>query len=239
MLFILYPMSIIDNIEKILKAESKNNLINSHRFFKTDVGEYAEKDVFLGISSPFIRNVVKKYRDISYDDLNYFMQSPIHEYRLFAVLVLVYKYKKEPDNVYNFYISKIDYVNNWDIVDLSTPHIIGEYILKHSEDIRKIEEMCIDSSLWKRRISVLATFPQIKKGEFDMAFRVIKRLLGDKEDLIHKACGWALREVYKKDTLALEKFLQENYSSLPRTTLRYAIERMDEVKRKEYLKGEF
>lgn len=232
-------MSKIKEIEKQIKLEASHPPSNNASSFKTGKGEYSEGDIFLGIPNPVIRNIAKNNKDISYEDISYFIKSPIHEHRLFAVICLVAKYKKDKEKVYKLYLSKIKYVNNWDIVDLSTPHIIGQYILENKEERSKIEHMCESKNMWFRRISVLATFPQIKKKDFDMALRIIKRLLSDKEDLIHKACGWALREIYKKDSLVLEKFLKENYDSIPRTTLRYAIEHMEETKRKKYLLNNF
>lgn len=150
-------------------------------------------------------------------------------------MALVQKYKKEKTKTYNSYLKNINHINNWDIVDISTPHIIGNYILENKNQRNKIEKLHKSKNLWKRRISVLATFPQIKNKEFTMPLRIIKNLLKDKEDLIHKATGWALREIYKKDQKTCEAFIKENYTNIPRTTLRYAIEKMPEQKRKHYL----
>ena len=203
-------MTKIKKIENLIKQGSVYVPDPSKRAFKTNKGEYAEKDIFLDVPNPHIRNIVKQYKDnISYEEIQHFIQSEIHEYRLFAVLILVKKYKKENKKVYDFYLKNIEYINNWDIIDITTPHIIGNYILKNKNQRKKITNLSKNKNLWKRRISILSTFPQIKQKEFTMALNIIEELLKDKEDLIHKATGWALREIYKKDQKTCETFIKK------------------------------
>lgn len=226
----------INEIERELrKTASKKNQALVQRFFKTGENSYASHDTFIGVSNPRVREVVKKYKDISYTDIAYFVKSPIHEFRLFGLLVLVARYKKDKEKVYKFYLRNIKYVNNWDLVDVSTPHVIGEYILENKKERKNIEKMCRSKDLWERRISILACWPQIKQKDFDMFFRIAERLMGYSHDLIHKALGWMLREVYKKDPMQCKGFIKKYYVQIPRTTLRYAIEKMPEKERQHYL----
>ena len=209
-------------------------------FFKTGEGQYGEGDVFLGVSVPNIRNVIKGAVDrFSLDNVQELLRSGIHEERLSGVLILVEKYRKADEKnkkiIYNFYLANGKNVNNWDLVDLSAPKIVGNYLLKKNN--REIlYEFAKSENLWEKRISIVATFSFIRDGQLGDTLKISKMLLRDKHDLTHKAVGWMLREAGKRDKKLLEKFLKENYSDLPRTTLRYAIEKFGEDERKKWLK---
>ena len=226
---------------QLKKVSSVRRKKINERFFKTEKGGYSYEDVFIGVRLPKLRLIAKKNIEIDNKSLEKLIQSKIHEERLCGLLILVYRYKngspKDRQDIYKYYLKNIRYVNNWDIVDITTPNIIGDYILKNKAERDKIKKLIKSNNLWYRRIAILATHPLIKSGDFSMFLNIAKPLLKDKEDLIHKALGWMLREVYKKDNRVCEKFLKQNYKNLPRTTLRYAIERMPEVKRKRFLKG--
>ncbi|MGE5670993.1 MAG: DNA alkylation repair protein [Fibrobacterota bacterium] len=211
-------------------------------FFKTGRGQYGEGDVFRGIKVPVIREIVKKYyKAVSIDEITSLLHSVYHEDRLCALLLLVKMMPGADERlqkiIYTVYANNTSYVNNWDLVDLSAPQITGYYLENRSRE--QLYKWAKSDLLWERRISVLSTFWYIKKKTFDDAFTIIEMLLDDKEDLMHKACGWMLREIGKQDQSILETFLKKHYTRLPRTTLRYAIERFEEAKRQSYLKGAF
>ncbi|MFH1522064.1 MAG: DNA alkylation repair protein [archaeon] len=210
----------------------------SQRFFKTGKGEYGEGDIFLGLTVPQQRTIAKSASErILLDDVEMLLGSEIHDERMVGLLILVDKYKRaDKKTVYDFYLANIKGVNNWDLVDLSAPKIVGNYLLG-KKDREILYELARSENLWERRIAIVSTFAFIREGEFIDSLKISKILLGDKQDLIHKAVGWMLREVGKKDREILEKFLKENYSELPRTTLRYAIERFGDEERKEWLGG--
>ncbi|MEK6855885.1 MAG: DNA alkylation repair protein [Nanoarchaeota archaeon] len=208
------------------------------RFFKTGKGEYAEGDVFLGIMVPVTRGLVKKYSELSLSELEELIHSKYHEERLLALLILVNRFFKHPDKreeIYNFYLSNTHYINNWDLVDLSAPNIIGNYLLNKNKSV--LYKLIKSNNLWERRISILATFWFIKNGRFDESLAIAELLLKDKHDLIHKAVGWMLREIGKRDINILKKFLKKHYQIMPRTMLRYSIEKFPEKERKLYLKN--
>ena len=206
-------------------------------FFKTGKGQYGEGDAFLGIPVPEQRKVAKRHIDLSLDDLQELLKSKIHEYRLTALLILVSKYGKADssgkDEIFGFYLKNTEYVNNWDLVDLSAPKIVGANLGNKDRSI--LFKLAKSSNLWERRIAVLATFMFIRNNDFEDALRISKLLLHDEHDLIHKAVGWMLREIGKRDQEAIKHFLDEYNTQMPRTMLRYAIERFDENKRKFYL----
>lgn len=208
-------------------------------FFKTGPGEYAEGDIFIGVKVPGIRAVAKKFKDISLEDVITLLQSSIHEERLTALFILIAQYARatpaEQKRIYELYIKHMRYINNWDLVDLSAEHIVGAYLMDKSK--RPIYDLARSQVLWERRIAMLATYQYIKNDMFDDTLRVAAMLLLDKEDLIHKAVGWMLREVGKRDRATEERFLKRHYKKMPRTMLRYAIERFPESKRQAYLKG--
>lgn len=223
--------------ELVRKANPKQAKL-LQRFFKTGKGEYGEGDVFLGIKVPVQREVVKKYKDLSMDEVEKLLRSKIHEHRLVALLILMDKFKKADDagkkRIFDFYLANTAHINNWDLVDLSCRDIVGEYLLDKKKDV--LCKLACSKDLWERRISIISTAAFIRKGKFDDTLKLAELLLKDKHDLIHKAVGWMLREVGKKDQAAEEKFLKKHYKQMPRTMLRYAIERFDAKKKKFYMK---
>lgn len=210
------------------------------RFFKTGKGEYAEGDVFLGLTVPQSRIIVKKYKDLPLKDCVELLHSPIHEERLIALLIFVSQFTKGDNEgkkkIYDRYLANTKYINNWDLVDLSAGYIVGGYLLERPRGI--LEKFAKSSDLWEKRIAIIATFAFIKNGEYEWTFKIADILLNDRHDLIHKAVGWMLREVGKRvSEKELEVYLQPRYKTMPRTMLRYAIERFIEEKRKRYLLG--
>jgi 3-methyladenine DNA glycosylase AlkD len=207
------------------------------RFFKTGKGEYGEGDIFLGIKVPNQRIIAKKHKNAALKDIEKLLHSKYHEHRLTALLILTYKYPKseQKNKIINLYLKNTKYINNWDLVDLSAPKLLGDYLLDKPRDI--LYSLAKSKDLWEKRISILTTYTFIKNHEFQDTLKIAKILLHDEHDLIHKAIGWMLREIGKLDQTLEEKFLQKHLKSLPRTTLRYAIERFDEDLRQRYLKA--
>jgi len=228
----------LDQIKKDLaKLEDPERAKNSQWFFKTGKGQYGEGDVFLGITVPQQRKVAKKYMHLSLSDLQELLSSKIHEHRFTALVILISKYQKaeEPSKkeIFDFYLENSENINNWDLVDLSAPKIVGKYLLDKERSI--LYKLAKSDSLWERRISILSTFTFIDNNDFEDALNISEILLNDEHDLIHKAVGWALREIGKRDQNLEERFLVKHYLHMPRTMLRYAIEKFDEKKRKKYL----
>jgi len=208
-------------------------------FFKTGPGQYGEGDKFLGVMVPNIRLVVKEYGDAPLPEVKKLICSAWHEERVLALLILVDQFERGDDalrkKIYQIYLKNTRYINNWDLVDLSAPKIVGPYLDGDSRAL--LYRLVRSKNLWERRIAILATFPYIRKSDFADALSLSEKLLSDDEDLMHKAVGWMLREVGKKNTAVLEGFLKKHHRKMPRTALRYAIERFPEAKRKKYLKG--
>ncbi|MCP4717590.1 MAG: DNA alkylation repair protein [Deltaproteobacteria bacterium] len=210
------------------------------RFFKTGPGEYGEGDVFLGIRVPELRKLAKRYKDISVVEAEQLLQASIHEKRLLALLMLVQKFAKadtsEQKRIYGLYLQNIRFVNNWDLVDTSALNIVGAFLMDKSR--KPLYRLAKSNQLWERRIAIMATFYFIKRDDFSETLILAETLLADNEDLIHKAVGWMLREVGKRHLPTEEAFLNERYKMMPRTMLRYAIEKFQETKRQRYLKGQ-
>ena len=227
------------NALKTLATEERRKV--NEWFFKTGKGEYGYGDIFLGVTMPDIRRIAKKFsQEISLQELTELIQNPIHEVRLCALIILVNKYKKEnSDKIYQYYMDHLTAINNWDLVDSSAPYIVGDYLYKHPEKSKILIDFSHSENLWVRRISIVSTFTFIKNNEFNTTLEIAKLLLNDNHDLIHKALGWMLREIYKRDERIIKRFLRQNYAQIPRTTLRYAIERMDKEEKLLYLKGNF
>ena len=227
------------NALKFVATEERRKV--NEWFFKTGKGEYGYGDIFLGVTVPEIRKIAKKFsQEISLQELTELIRNPTHEVRLCALIILVNKYKKEDKNkIYKYYLNHLNAINNWDLVDTSAPHIVGDYLYNNPEKSKILLEFSQSENLWIRRISIVSTFAFIKKNEFKKTLEIAKLLLNDDRDLIHKAVGWMLREVYKRDVDLIKRFLRQNYAQIPRTTLRYAIERMDKEERLLYLKGNF
>ena len=208
-------------------------------FFKTGKGEYAEGDVFLGITVPQLRKLAHENRDLSVEEAGSLLESRLHEERLLALLILVDQYRRGTDRlrskVFEFYCEHLSRINNWDLVDVSAEHIVGAHLAER--DKAQLFRWARSNDLWKRRISIVSTFFGIRRNRFDETTKLSGLLLKDTEDLIHKAVGWMLREVGKRDLHAEERFLKRTYRAMPRTMLRYAIERFPERRRRAYLNG--
>ncbi len=208
-------------------------------FFKTGPGEYGEGDRFLGVMAPYIRSVAKEYKDAPLSEVRKLLRSPWHEERLLALLILVGKFEAGSDAlrrmIYTLYLRNLRAINNWDLVDLTAPKIVGPFLEQRTR--RPLYRMVRSENLWERRIAVLATFHFIRQDDFRDALLLAEALLNDEEDLMHKAAGWMLREVGKRDLEVLKGFLRKHYRRMPRTMLRYAIERFPEAKRRTYLLG--
>lgn len=207
---------------------------NSAWFFKTGPGQYGEGDKFLGLNTPQMRSLSKKYKDLPLSEIQKLIKSPYHEERSIAIQILVLQYPKNSKKIYDFYLENTKYINNWDLVDISAPYIVGNYLLDKPRDI--LDKLALSDSLWERRIAVISTFSFIRAGQSKDTLRISKTLLADSHDLIHKAVGWMLREVGKRcGEKQLTDFLDANIKNMPRTTLRYSIEKFPEKQRKYYL----
>jgi 3-methyladenine DNA glycosylase AlkD len=232
-------MSLTEIKEKVKDQTNRERALILQKFFKTGPGDYGEGDIFAGLTVPQSRKIAREHKAASLKDIKILLLSGIHEERLIALLILAEKFKKasedEREEIFNFYIANTQRINNWDLVDLSAEKIIGAWLIDKPKDI--LYQLVRSDNLWERRIAVLSTFYFIKKEMFDDAFNIIYLLLNDKHDLIHKACGWMLREIGKRNIDAEESFLIEHYKTMPRTMLRYAIEKFPEEKRLSYLKG--
>ena len=230
----------LENLKKELSDLAdfeKANLLQG--FFKTGEGQYGEGDIFLGIIVPNTRKVAKKYVGLELSEIKKILYSKIHEERLCALLILVEKFTKADESnkklLYEFYIKNAKQVNNWDLVDLSAPKIVGAYLL--SKDKKILYRLASSKNLWEKRISIISTMTFIRNNQYKDTLKLAGILMKDKHDLIHKAVGWMLREVGKKSLKDEEVFLKKHYKKMPRTMLRYAIEIFPEEKRMKYLKG--
>jgi len=213
----------------------------SSRFFKTGKGEYGQGDVFLGISVPNQRKVAGDFKELPLSQTAKLLQSRVHEHRLTALLILVSQFQKGEEKIkkqiFDLYLKNYKYINNWDLVDLSAPKIVGAYLLEKPEKRKVLYQLACSNNLWKKRIAMLSTYTFIKNNQFTDTLKIAEILLDDKHDLIHKAVGWMLREIGKIDQKEEELFLKKHYKTMPRTMLRYAIEKFNEKKRKSYLEG--
>ena len=230
----------IEDIQKGLKKLSnKKHAAISQRFFKTGPGEYGEGDVFIGIRVPVLRKLAGEYSDLPLEVTATLLRSGIHEERLLALLLLVRSFSKGDDpekkSIYEIYLRNTGFVNNWDLVDSSAEHIVGAYLVDKSKAI--LYRLAESDDLWERRISIMSTFHFVKRHEFSETLKISKMLLLDRHDLIHKATGWMLREIGKRHLPTEETFLRKHYKNMPRTMLRYAIEKFPKQKRQRYLKG--
>lgn len=221
------------------KLSSKKKAIVLARFFKTGPGEYGAGDFFLGITVPKLRKFAKQYVNfLGLKTAVALLKSKFHEERLLALIILVLKYEKslrDREKIFHLYLKHTDYINNWDLVDLSAPNIVGSY-LENDKKRKVLYRLAKSKSIWERRIAVLSTFYFIRRKRYQDTLKIAKLLLHDKHDLIHKAVGWMLREVGKRNLLAEEQFLNKYYQKMPRTMLRYAIERFSTRKKIFYMK---
>ncbi len=233
-------MSILELRKELKKLANSEKAKLLQRFFKTGKGEYAEGDVFLGIMVPQQRELVKRYwKEITLKEAEELLSSKFHEERLTSLFILVKKFEKNSEqrkDIFDLYLRNTENINNWDLVDVTTPRIVGAYLTDKKRDV--LYKLVKSNNLWERRISVLATFAFIARREFGDSLRIAEILLNDKHDLIHKAVGWMLREIGKRDQKVEEDFLNKYYKQMPRTMLRYAIEKFNEELRLKYLNGE-
>lgn len=228
--------NLVADIQKLKNPKQAKNLA---RFFKTEKGQYGEGDVFLGIKVPEQRKLVSKYyKEITPQDIQKLLNDKIHEYRLIGLLIMVAQYKKADtkarESIFKLYLKNTKRINNWDLVDLSAHKIIGNYLL--DKDRKILYTLAKSKNLWEKRISIISTAAFINDHQFEDTLKISKILLNDKHDLIHKAVGWMLREVGKRDQKTEEVFLDKYGSQMPRTMLRYAIEKFKESRRQSYLK---
>jgi 3-methyladenine DNA glycosylase AlkD len=212
---------------------------HAQRFFKTGRGEYGEGDRFLGIRVPELRRLAREHRDAPESLAWSLLRSKLHEERLLALLMLVERFRRGADEdrarIYARYLEHVEHVNGWDLVDSSAGQIVGTYLA--GKDAAVLYELAASENLWKRRVAIMATSAFIRRGDFEHTLAIAERLLDDEEDLIHKAVGWMLREVGNRNRAAEERFLRKHYRTMPRTMLRYAIEKFPEARRKAYLTG--
>ncbi len=234
-------------IKSVVRAEAAKRALRKYgdkekarllkRYFKTGPGEYAEGDVFIGVNVPIVRKLAKRFEDLGLAENVRLLKSSIHEERLLSLLIFVSKFSRSDNDrkkeIYDIYLKHTGYINNWDLVDVTAKRIVGAYLMDKNKS--PLYRLARSRSVWERRISILSTFHFIDRREFSDALKIAEMLLSDRQDLIHKAVGWMLREVGKKDVAAEEGFLQKHCAIMPRTMLRYAIERFPERKRRGYL----
>lgn len=236
-------MRITDLQKSLLSISSPERARKSEYFFKTGPGQYGEGDVFIGVSVPDQRKIAKQFNDLPLTELDRLIRSPEHEFRLTALFILVDQFKKARKDeisrkkIVDFYLDHLSFVNNWDLVDSSAHYILGAWILEHPEDISILDTLAQSGDLWRERVSVISTMKFISNNDFNYTMQLSKKFLNHKHDLMHKAVGWMLREVGKRDESTLVRFLDAHYPSMPRTMLRYAIEKLEEPLRQSYLKG--
>lgn len=232
-------MSLFEIRKAILKQKNPTQAVNLQRFFKTGKGEYGEGDIFYGIKVPEQRMIAKQFKDLALNDLKTLILSKVHEERLIAAFILVDQFKsgdeKKKKIIFNFYLKNRKGINNWDLVDLSAPKIVGAYLIDKEKDL--LYNFAHSKDLWEKRISIISTQAFIREHFFEDTLKISEILLNDKHDLIHKAVGWMLREVGNRDMETEEEFLRRHYKEMPRTMLRYAIEKFPEQKRIAYLRG--
>ena len=230
----------LGDLRRDVRAEADaEDAVNLQRFFKTGPGQYGEGDRFLGLRVPALRRLARTYRSLPASDALVLLQSEWHEERLLGLLLLVGLYKRgqatDRQAIYDAYLGHTRHINNWDLVDASAEHIVGPHVSLDNLDV--LDRLARSPDLWERRIAMISTFHWIKLGEFAPALRIANQLVNDRHDLIHKAVGWMLREIGKRDRAVEERFLRKHYRTMPRTALRYAIEHFPESQRRRYLNG--
>ena len=229
-------LNIQEELKNLNNEEYKTVL---QRFFKTGKGQYGEGDVFLGLKSEPLTRTAKKYLSLGFNELQELLEDEIHECRSAALVILKEQFKKGDERkrkeIFQFYLNNTRNINNWDLVDCSAPQIVGIHLL--DQDRKILYRLAKSKNLWEKRIAMISTFSFIRNQEFEDTLKIAEILLNDKHDLIHKAVGWMLRELGKRDQAVEEIFLKKYYNTMPRTMLRYSIERFEETKRQKYLKG--
>jgi len=232
---------LLDQLKNTIKQQSNEKKASElSRFFKTAEGQYGYGDIFIGIQVPQLRKIAKEFAQITIQEAEMLLNSKIHEERMIALFILIAKYENKKNNckqeIFDIYIKNIDKINNWDLVDLSAPNIVGNFLLDKNKDI--LYKLAVSQNLWHKRIAIISTFYFIKNNIFEDTLKIADILLNDKHDLIHKAVGWMLREIGKRNIDIEKEFLQNRYKKMPRTMLRYAIEKFDENTRQKYLKAQ-
>lgn len=232
-------MSVLAIRSALRDDASKKDAAFLRRYFKTGSGEYGEGDRFIGVRVPVLRKLSRKYRDLLLPECKQLLQSPVHEERLLALLILVLQFQKADEagqkRIYRLYLNNLRFINNWDLVDSSAPHIVGAWLWDKGRS--PLYELARSPKLWRRRVAIMATFHFIKQKDYKDTLRLAGLLLGDKHDLIHKAAGWMLREIGNRDPKTEAAFLKKHYQQMPRTMLRYAIEKLPPNERDLYMKG--
>jgi 3-methyladenine DNA glycosylase AlkD len=233
-------MSLIEDLEAFKTVETATS---ENRYFKTGEGQYQSHDLFWLIPAADINRIVAKYaKEMTFSDIEALLKEPIHEIRSCAFAILTQQMRKADESkqqeIVTFYLNHLERANGWDLIDISAPGILGEWILRQGDD-HILDELAQSENLWRRRASIVSTWTLIRHNQLDSTYRIAETLLKDSEDLIHKACGWMLREAGKKDRVRLDRFLKTHYARIPRTTLRYAIEKHEETERQALLKGNF
>jgi 3-methyladenine DNA glycosylase AlkD len=232
-------MSLLEIRKEIKKQANPKQAVILQRFFKTGKGEYGEGDIFYGIKVPVQRTIAKRFKDLAFEDLKVLISAKVHEERLVAAFILVDQYKRGDEKkkkiVFDFYLKNRKGINNWDLVDLSAPKIVGAYLIDKEKEL--LYKFADSKNLWEKRIAIISTQTFIREHFFEDTLNISEILLQDKHDLIHKAVGWMLREVGNRDLETEEEFLKKHYKTMPRTMLRYAIEKFPEQKRIAYLRG--
>jgi len=230
----LKAQNILNEFEKLADPDIAEH---SQRFFKTGPDEYGEGDQFFGIRVPVTRNVAAKFNELPLQEIRRLLSSEYHEARLCALIILINRFtkgdKQEKESIYQLYLKNTRFINNWDLVDTSAHQILGPYL--QGKDREPLHELAKSEDLWERRIAVISTLYFIKNDDFETTLKIAEQLLNDNHDLIHKAVGWMLRETGERDMRVQEQFLQKHVHNMPRTMLRYAIEKFPEAKRKRYL----
>jgi len=234
---ILFIVRLSDLKKELRASADPERARNSAWFFKTGEGQYGHRDRFIGITVPVQRRIARRYVHLPLTDVEKLLASPIHEHRFVALEILVAQYEQGDTAVFGFYLKHTKFINNWDLVDTSANYIVGEHLRTRPRTI--LYRLAKSKNLWERRIAIVSTQALMRAGEIDDTFAIAKLLLADDHDLIHKAVGWMLREAGKQSAPALVKFLKENYAQMPRTSLRYAIERFPAERRKQMLVGRF
>jgi len=234
-------MSATQVVKEIQALSNRGRAHDLQKFFQTAPGQYGEGDVFLGLKVPQVRTVAKEYKAISLNEIDLLIRSKFHEVRLCGLVILTLQYKaakerKTKKKLFDLYMKAMTdgYINNWDLVDVTAP-IIGEYLIDSDDPYVLLYKLAKSKSLWQRRVSMVFTFAFIRSGDIEPTFEMAEKLLHDKHDLIHKAVGWALREAGKLNGIALRKFLTSHSHEMPRTMLRYSIEKFSERERKKWL----
>ena len=234
-------MSATQVVKEIQALSNRGRAHDLQKFFQTAPGQYGEGDIFLGLTVPQVRTVAKEYKAISLDEIDVLVRSKFHEVRLCGLVILTLQYKaakerKTKKKLFDLYMKAMTdgYINNWDLVDVTAP-IIGEYLIDSDDPYVLLYKLAKSKSLWQRRVSMVFTFAFIRSGDIEPTFEIAEKLLHDKHDLIHKAVGWALREAGKLNGIALRKFLTSHSHEMPRTMLRYSIEKFPERERKKWL----